>query len=181
MPAFAGMTSKAGIDPLESERLTPRSQENGLDPLIWVRAVHFAATVSVSGVVFFLAWVGEPAFRVAAPDEAIAALVHRRLAGIAWISLAVVVLTGVAWLVLLAKQMSERPLAAMWSEGVLRTVLLDTDFGNVWLARSVLVVLVVLAFAPLSLHRFAVAARHGADMRGRARRGIGLGGSCRRR
>jgi putative copper resistance protein D len=148
MPAFAGMTSKAGIDPLESERLTPRSQENGLDPLIWVRAVHFAATVSVSGVVFFLAWVGEPAFRMAAADEAIAALVRRRLAGIAWISLAAVVLTGVAWLVLLAKQMSERPLAAMWSEGVLRTVLLDTDFGNVWLARSVLVVLVALAWGP---------------------------------
>jgi putative copper resistance protein D len=118
------------------------------DPLIWVRAVHFAATISVSGVVFFLAWVGEPAFRVAAADEAIAATVRRRLAGIAWFSLALVVLTGVVWLILLAKQMSERPLAAMWSEGVLRMVLLDTDFGNVWLARSVLIVLLAMAWHP---------------------------------
>jgi copper resistance protein D len=115
------------------------------DPLIWVRAVHFAATISVSGVVFFQSFVGEPAFRVAAADEAIAAMVRWRLAGIAWLSLALAVLTGVAWFILLAAQMSERPLAAMWSEGVIRTVLLDTDFGNVWLARSVLVVLVALA------------------------------------
>ena len=48
-----------------------------MDPLIGVRAVHFAATLSVSGVVFFLAWVGEPAFRVAAADEAIAAVIRR--------------------------------------------------------------------------------------------------------
>jgi copper resistance protein D len=118
------------------------------DPLIWVRAVHFAATISVSGVVFFRSFVGEPAFRVAAADEAIAAMARWRLAGIAWLSLALAVLTGVAWFILLAAQMSERPLAAMWSEGVIRTVLLNTDFGNVWLARSVLVVLLVLA-----LHR----------------------------
>jgi putative copper resistance protein D len=120
------------------------------DPLIWVRVVHFAATISVSGVVFFLAWVGEPAFRVAAADQAIAATVRGRLAGIVWFSLALVVLTGVAWFILLAAQMSERPLAAMWSEGVIPTVLLNTDFGNVWLARSVLIVLLAMALHPFS-------------------------------
>src|SRR5258708_23372968 len=127
----------------------PRSKEQGLDdPLIWVRAIHFAATLSVAGVVFFLAFVGEPAFRVADENEPIAALVRRRLARIAWFSLALVVLTGVAWLVLLAAQMSERPLAAMWSEDVIWTVLSDTAFGHVWLARSGLVV--VLAVATLA-------------------------------
>jgi len=35
------------------------------DPLIWVRAIHFAATLSVAGVVFFLFFIGEPAFRAA--------------------------------------------------------------------------------------------------------------------
>jgi putative copper resistance protein D len=114
------------------------------DPLIWVRAIHFAATLSVAGVAFFLAFVGEPALR-AADHGPIAALVRRRLAGIAWLSLALVVLTGVAWLVMLAAQMSERPLAAMWSEDVIWTVLSDTGFGHVWLVRSGLIVVLAVA------------------------------------
>ncbi len=114
------------------------------DPLIWVRAVHFAATLSVAGVAFFLAFVGEPALR-AADHGPSAALVRRRLAGIAWASLAVVVLSGAAWLVVLAAQMSERPLAAMWSEDAVWTVLSDTGFGHVWLVRSGLVAMLAVA------------------------------------
>jgi copper resistance protein D len=115
------------------------------DPLIWVRAVHFAATLSVAGVAFFLAFVGEPAFRIAHGNEVIAALVRRRLAGIAWLSLALVVLSGAAWLVVLAAQMGERPLAAMWSEDVIWTVLSDTGFGHVWLVRSGLIAVLAVA------------------------------------
>jgi hypothetical protein len=33
------------------------------DPLIWVRAVHFGATMMVTGGVIFLAFIAEPAFR----------------------------------------------------------------------------------------------------------------------
>ena len=118
------------------------------DPLIWVRAIHFAATLSMAGVVFFLAFVAGPALRAAAGREPAVALVRRRLARIAWCSLALAVVTGVAWLVLLAAQMSERPLAAMWSEDVVRTVLFDTDFGHVWLARSALAALLAMALYP---------------------------------
>ena len=114
------------------------------DPLIWVRAIHFAATLSVAGVAFFLVFVGEPALRVA-DHGPIADLVRRRLAGIAWASLAVVVLSGVAWLVVLAAQMSERPLTAMWSEDAVWTVLSDTGFGHVWLVRSGLVAVLAVA------------------------------------
>ena len=118
------------------------------DPLIWVRAIHFAATLSVAGVVFFLFFIGEPAFRAADENEPIAITVHRRLAAIAWFGLALVVLSGVAWLLLRSAQMSERPLSAMWSEDFVSTVLLETDFGNVWLARSVLI-------APLAVALYA--------------------------
>jgi putative copper resistance protein D len=100
------------------------------DLLIWVRAVHFAATISVCGVVIFQAFVGEPALRVAATGP-MAGLIRRRLARLAWCSLALVVLSGAAWLLLQAAQMSERPLAALWSEDVLWTVLFETDFGRV--------------------------------------------------
>ena len=119
------------------------------DPLIWVRAIHFAATLSVAGVVFFLFFIGEPAFRAADENEPIAITVRRRLAAIAWFGLALVVLSGVAWLLLRSAQMSERPLTAMWSEDFVSTVLLETDFGNVWLARSVLIALLAVALPPL--------------------------------
>jgi copper resistance protein D len=114
------------------------------DPLIWVRAVHFAATISVCGVVIFHAFVGAPAFR-AASNEPMTRAVRRGLARIAWASLVLVVLSNAAWLVVQSVQMSERPPSALWSEGVLGTVLLDTDFGRVWLARSVLMGLLAAA------------------------------------
>jgi putative copper resistance protein D len=115
------------------------------DPLIWVRAIHFAATLSVAGVAFFLSFIGEPAFRAADKNEPIAIVVRRRLAGIAWLGLALAVVSAVAWLLLQSAQMSERPLTAMWSEDFVSTVLLETDFGNVWLARSVLIAALVVA------------------------------------
>ena len=52
------------------------------DPLVWVRALHFGASVSVAGVVFFLAFVGEPSLRVADSAGSIAAAVRARLAPI---------------------------------------------------------------------------------------------------
>ena len=35
------------------------------EPLIWIRAIHFAATMSVTGTVFFRVFVAEPAFHAA--------------------------------------------------------------------------------------------------------------------
>jgi copper resistance protein D len=133
------------------------------DLLILVRALHFAATMSVCGVVIFQAFVGEPAFRVVAIGP-MAGLVRCRLAPLAWSSLALAVLSGVAWLIVQSAEMSERPLAALFSEDVLGTVLFDTDFGRVWLARSALIALLAAALypsyfsaAPLSSWRCGVA------------------------
>ena len=69
------------------------------DPIIWLRAIHFASTISVAGVVFFLAFVGEPAFRAAGKGAGTPALVRSALAGVEWIGLALVLTTGAAWLV----------------------------------------------------------------------------------
>jgi putative copper resistance protein D len=113
---------------------------NALD-LIVMRAVHFGATLSVAGVVFFLAFVGDPAFRRADDGGAISALVRSRLARVAWTSLVLVVATGAAWLVLQAEQLSELPLTAVFSQGVVWSVLSDTDFGYDWIARLILTVM----------------------------------------
>ena len=106
------------------------------DPLFYVRALHFAATLSVAGVVFFIVGISEPALRDATDDMRAAFAVRSRLAWIAWISLVLALLSGVPWLALTAESMSGQPLGAL-SHGVLWTVLSQTDFGNNWLLRFV--------------------------------------------
>jgi putative copper resistance protein D len=107
------------------------------EPLIWVRAVHFGATMMVTGGVLFLAFIAEPAFR-SGDDTRVAALVRARLATLEWMALAVTVLSGAAWLVQQAEQMSELSLAAVLSQGVVWTVLSETDFGYAWMVRLAL-------------------------------------------
>ena len=61
------------------------------DPLIWVRAIHFGATMMVMGAVSFLAFIAEPAGRTV-DNTRVAALVCSRLVPMAWIGLAVIML-----------------------------------------------------------------------------------------
>jgi putative copper resistance protein D len=119
------------------------------DPLIFMRAIHFAATISVAGVVCLLAFVGEPAFRGADKNGPIPAVVRSRLATTAWMSLAVAVLTGAAWLIVQAEKMSDLTLAAVFLEGMIWTVLSGTDFGSTWIMRLALTILLAA-----TLYRF---------------------------
>ncbi|HEY4405709.1 MAG TPA: copper homeostasis membrane protein CopD [Xanthobacteraceae bacterium] len=107
------------------------------DPLIWVRVIHFAATMMVTGGVFFHAFVAEPAFQTV-DDTRVAARVRFRLALIGWIVLAVTVLSGGAWLVLQTEQMSELSLGQVLQQDALWTVLSETDFGYAWMVRLVM-------------------------------------------
>jgi putative copper resistance protein D len=108
------------------------------DPLLYARAIHFAATMLVAGVVLFVVFVAEPAWRGAAGNGAVAIKVQARLAVIAWISLALAAISGAAWLVLTAAAMSDQPTAQIFGDGVLWTVLSQTTFGRTWLVRLVL-------------------------------------------
>jgi copper resistance protein D len=108
------------------------------DPLLYARAFHFAATIAVAGAVLFIAFIGEPALRKAKDATRVTAAVRARLAWIVWIGLVVSLLSGVAWLVLTAEAMSGQPLGSLASQGVLWTVLTQTEFGNDWLLRFVL-------------------------------------------
>lgn len=107
------------------------------DPLIWARAIHFAATMLVAGVVLFAVFIAAPAWRGAA-GKTVAIEVRARLAVMAWIGLALAAIAGVAWLVLTAAGMSGLPTAQVFSDGVLWTVLSQTTFGRAWLVRFVL-------------------------------------------
>jgi putative copper resistance protein D len=123
------------------------------DPLIYARAVHFAATLLAAGTVFFVVGVAEPAFRSAKTDARLVATLRPRFAWLVWISLAVAVLSGAAWLVSTAESMSGQAAADVLSQGVLWTVLARTDFGNDWLVRFVLAGLLAALFAPAAAER----------------------------
>jgi putative copper resistance protein D len=115
------------------------------DPLIWWRAVHFAATTMLAGVVFFLAFVAEPAFSQAGKEARLPARVRSRLGAMAWVSLLVVVVSGAAWLILLAQQISDGTLNAVLQDGIVWIVLTKTGFGTDWTVRFALAVLVAAA------------------------------------
>jgi putative copper resistance protein D len=109
-----------------------------LDPLIWTRAVHFTATIAVTGAIFFLGFVAEPAFREAKAADGMLCGLRRRLAAISWIGLAVTIVSGAAWLVLQAAQMADLPVTEALSEGTALTVLSETDFGQAWTVRLII-------------------------------------------
>ncbi len=117
------------------------------DPFIWVRTIHFAATMLISGVVLFSACIGEPAFRKSGDEGAIPAVVRRRLASFAWASLLIVLISGALWLVLLAARMIDVPVEDVFSGVTIWTVITQTDFGHVWAARFVLAA-VLAGFLP---------------------------------
>ncbi len=118
-------------------------------PLFYARAVHFVATIMAAGVVFFVVFIAEPALRKAPDDLRMAATLHSRLAQIAWISLALFVLSGAVWLVLTAASMSGQAVADVFPQGVLWTVLSQTDFGHDWLARFVFACVLAGLFVPI--------------------------------
>ncbi len=108
------------------------------DPLIVMRAIHFIATMLAAGAVFFAALVAEPAFRGGGFAAGTMACVRLRLTRIVWIGLVVVAISGAAWLVLTTEEISDRPLAAVFSEGVIWTVLARIGFGHDWLVQFIL-------------------------------------------
>ena len=106
-----------------------------IDALIAVRAVHFTATVAAGGTILFRLWVAAPAVRRGGASLPWVARLDRQLGRTAGGSLALVVVSAAAWLMMVAADMSDRPLGAVLSGDVMPTVLTSTRFGHVWIAR----------------------------------------------
>src|ERR1700759_1297404 len=96
-----------------------------LDPLVAVRAIHFAATAVVTGAVIFL--------EIVAPRSLFAAdgarVLRARLMPVIWLALAVAIASEFAWLLLLAVGMSGRTLAESFDRDLLWVVLSQTQSG----------------------------------------------------
>ena len=106
------------------------------DPLAYVRAVHFAATIVAAGVVIFEVTVAAPAF-AAVPGMIDPEIGHlrNRWAWLVWASLALSAASGAIWLALLAADIYAAPIADVWRDGGLWTVASETRFGQISLVR----------------------------------------------
>lgn len=111
------------------------------DFLVAARFFHFSAVIVLAGVFAFERFVADPTFRRS--GEALAAgRLRRQLGWLAWASLALTVGSGAAWLVAAAAGMSGKPLGTALSQGAVSIVLTRTRFGEDWLLRFGLAVLI---------------------------------------
>jgi len=97
----------------------------------------------LEGTFVFWCLISGPAFRHAQAVQGLQARLDRRLLALGWSSLLVALVTGAAWLVMVASSMSGMPLTAVFRGGVLGIVLTQTRFGEDWLIRAALVVVTV--------------------------------------
>ena len=109
------------------------------DPLILVRAVHFAATLLAAGTTIFISAVAEPA----AGKPGLATLRHQLIV-LVWLALTVAVVAGGVWLVLLASDILGSSISDICLHGGAWQVLTDTRFGQVWCTRLALALLLAL-------------------------------------
>jgi len=110
--------------------------------LAGVRALHTGAALVLFGALVFVAFVDGPV-RSAHVDGMGHAKEGRRWLFLGCVAVAV---SGIAWLGVEAVAMSAGPWSRAWDPSTLAAVLASTVFGHAWLARGMLlVVLVVLA------------------------------------
>src|SRR5262245_26842717 len=115
------------------------------DPLIFVRGVHFAATLAACGTIGFVPLVAELA-KVPADFQPL----RTRLSVLILLALLVTIFSGAVWLVLLAADILGVPLLDVRLHGGAWPVLFETRFGLVWCARFALALVLVLSvFRPL--------------------------------
>jgi putative copper resistance protein D len=121
------------------------------EPLVVIRAIHFAATAVMAGSLMFRAAVAEPALG-STPEAAKA--VRSQILLVAGFSLAVAAASGAIWFQLQTLSMSGLSFGEAMTWDVLSTVWNETQFG--WVSKIRLVLAIVLA-ACLAYDRFAPA------------------------
>jgi putative copper resistance protein D len=105
------------------------------DPLAAVRAIHFASTVMAAGIVFFEFLIAEPVLGTGGQPSRTATSFRARMARWLWTALALSVVSGAGWLLLLAGRIADRPVTDVVADGTAWIVLTQTRFGFVWQLR----------------------------------------------
>jgi putative copper resistance protein D len=121
-----------------------------VDPLAAVRAIHFAAVIVVAGAAAFSVLVGEPVWQRSA-DAAPPIVAHRgSVAYLIWMGLAATLASGIAWLALVAAEITGGAWADAIRDGTAYAVLTDTQFGFVFQLRLLLVALLAALLLALA-------------------------------
>jgi copper resistance protein D len=118
------------------------------DLLVALRAVHFAATVLLAGTLVFAVVVVGPARRSAHPQPPLDAW-YAQSTRMAWWAVATAILSGAAWLVVLAADIGGQPLNDVFSGDIVWRVLTRTRFGFAWSARFFLALWLVIGLLVL--------------------------------
>jgi copper resistance protein D len=109
-----------------------------INPLIIVRDIHLASSVMVAGIVFFDLLVASPVLRNE-PGFSKAESSFRRAAGrLLWASLALSIVSALAWLCLLSARIADKAVADVVTDGTAWMVLTQTQFGFAWQIRLLL-------------------------------------------
>lgn len=113
-----------------------------MNAIVVVRAVHIAATVLTAGTFAFFCFVLGPT-HAAERSKAVCDEIGRWLwRACAW-SISLSVASWLIWLALVAASMSGGPLGQSLSAEVLQAVLTRTTFGQIWMLRFALMILLV--------------------------------------
>jgi putative copper export protein/mono/diheme cytochrome c family protein len=120
------------------------------EPLMLARTVHFAAAAMLSGLTFFELFIGEPVWprTLGRPEPALIRL-RTQFVRLGWTMLALSVASGFAWLLLLTSRLTGQSLWPAMSEGAVWKVLTETRFGQDWLARAALALLLAISIKRL--------------------------------
>jgi putative copper export protein/mono/diheme cytochrome c family protein len=120
-------------------------------PLIAARAIHFAAQISLAGIFGFVALVAAPAY--ARTGSAMPVDLRRKLGFIAAGSLVLTLISAIPWLLFVARSMSGKPVSVVLTQGIVGTVLTDTQFGHAWVLRFGFMVLLIPFIVALGRRR----------------------------
>jgi copper resistance protein D len=107
------------------------------EPIVLARIAHFAATLLAGGTVSFLVLIAQPA----ADNRLFLGSLERRCRLTVWAALAVAIVSGAIWMVLLAVSIAGETATEAMRDGTLWTLASQTRFGQVWGIRFALAVL----------------------------------------
>lgn len=109
-----------------------------IDPLIVTRDFHLASTVVVAGVIFFDVFIAAALWRTQPPSLKARAAFQSSRGKIFWISLALSIVSALAWLCLLSMRIGHKDFGDALSDGTTWLVLSQTQFGIAWQIRLLL-------------------------------------------
>jgi putative copper resistance protein D len=107
-----------------------------INPLIAVRDIHFGSSLMVAGILFFNLLIASPVLRrVDLRLKATRVVYESRTAAALWVCLALSIISGFAWLGLLAARIVGKPIGDVIADGTVWIVLTQTQFGFAWELR----------------------------------------------